>query len=185
MTTIDFITELYCRIDDKMQKIPNHSQGSLSPSELVTIGMLFAIKGGGQRAFYRWFQRDYMDLFPDLSERTRLFRRLKTHWEWAQLFLAEPSLLGIIDSYGVELIHPVRKGRNPKGWAGTGISNHRWIVGGKLCLAVNHLGQHSVGHGLQRTLMTPGFIQLLKHLKKKALSSQILDSMPKMAILLI
>jgi hypothetical protein len=141
MTTIDFITELYCRIDDKMQKIPNHPQGSLSPSELVTIGMLFAIKGVGQRAFYRWLKRDYLDLFPDLSERTRLFRRLKTHWEWAQLFLAEPSLLGIIDTYGVELIHPVRKGRNPKGWAGTGISNHRWIVGGKLCLSVNHLGK--------------------------------------------
>lgn len=83
MTTIDFITELYCRIDDKMQKISHHPQGSLSPSELVTIGMLFAIKGVGQRAFYRWLTRDYMILFPNLSERTRLFRRLKTHWQWA------------------------------------------------------------------------------------------------------
>jgi hypothetical protein len=34
----------------------------------------------GQRAFYRWLQRDYLGLFPDLSERTRLFRRLKNLW---------------------------------------------------------------------------------------------------------
>ena len=53
----------------------------------------------------------------------------------------EPSLLCVIDSYGVELIHPVRCGRNPTGWAEAGISNHRWIVGGKLCLALNRLGQ--------------------------------------------
>ena len=57
------------------------------------------------------------------------------------MFLAEPSLLGVIDSYGVELIHPIRRGRNPDGWVEPGISNHRWIVGGKLCLALNHLGQ--------------------------------------------
>ena len=141
MNTEDFIIDLFCRIDDKMKNIPNNSQAALMPSELVTIAMMFALKGVGQRAFYRWLQRDYASFFPGLPERTRLFRRMKTHWQWAQLFLAEPSMLGIIDAYGVELIHPVRKGRNPKGWVEPGISNHRWIVGGKFCLAVNHLGQ--------------------------------------------
>ena len=141
MTTEDFIIDLFCRIDDKMQNISNHSQSAFLPSELVTLGMLFAIKGVGQRAFYRWIKRDYADWFPDLPERTRLFRRLKTHWIWAQRFLAKPSLLGIIDSYGIELIHPIRNGRNPNAWVAPGISNHRWIVGGKLCLAINHLGQ--------------------------------------------
>lgn len=141
MTTEDFIIDLFCRVDDRMKDVPNHSQAALWPSELVTIGMLFAIKGVGGRAFYRWLSRDYAQWFPRLPERTRLFRRLKTHWQWAQRFLAEPSLLGIIDSYGVELIHPVRRGRNPKAWVKPGISNHRWIVGGKLCLALNHLGQ--------------------------------------------
>ena len=106
MTTEDFITDLFCRIDDKMKNVPNHSQAALAPSELVTLGMLFAIKGVGQRAFYRWLNRDYAGLFPNLPERTRLFRRLKNHWKWAQMFMAKPSLLGIIDSYGVELIHP-------------------------------------------------------------------------------
>jgi hypothetical protein len=141
MTTDDFIIDLFCRIDDKMKNMPNHSQSAFLPSELVTMGMLFSIKGVGQRAFYRLIKRDYADWFPDLPERTRLFRRLKTHWKWAQTFLAKPSLLGIIDTYGIELIHPIRKGRTPKTWIASGISNHRWIVGCKLCLTINHLGQ--------------------------------------------
>jgi len=58
-----------------MKNISNHSQSAFLPSELVTLGMLFAIKGVGQRAFYRWIKRDYADWFPDLPERTRLFRR--------------------------------------------------------------------------------------------------------------
>lgn len=124
-----------------MRDVPNHSQAALWPSEMVTIGLLFAVKGVGSRAFYRWLSRDFAGCFPRLPERTRLFRRLKTHWQWTLRFLAKPSLLGIVDSYGVELIHPVRRGRNPKQWAASGISNQRWIVGGKLCLAVNHLGQ--------------------------------------------
>jgi hypothetical protein len=161
MTTEDFIIDLYCRIDDKLQTIPQHSQAALSASELVTLGMLFALKGVGQRAFYRWIERDFADWFPRLPERTRLFRRLKTHWQWAQLFLAQPSLLGIIDSYGVELVHPIRKGRNADAWVESGISNHRWILGGKLCLSVNHLGQ-IIGWACSPAnaqLMTHGFIR--------------------------
>lgn len=141
MTTEDFIIDLFCRVDDQMKNTPNHDQASLSPSELVTLGMLFAIKGVGQRAFFRWLTRDFIALFPALPERTRFFRRLKTHWEWAQKFLAKPSLLGVIDTYGIELIHPRRHGRSTNSLFEKGISNHRWIVGGKLCLAVNHLGQ--------------------------------------------
>lgn len=141
MSTDDFIIELFCRIDDQLKSLEKHSQSKFSASELVTVGMLFALKGVGQRAFYRWLERDYGEWFPELPERTRLFRRLKTRWYWAQLFLAQPSLLGIIDSYGIELIHPIRKGRHCKSWVESGISNHRWIVGGKLCLAVNQWGQ--------------------------------------------
>ena len=124
-----------------MKNVPNHSQASLCPSERVTIGLHFAIKGVGSRAFYRWLSRDFAHWFPGLPDRTRLFRRLKTHWKWAQLFLAQPTLLRVIDIYGIELIHPVRRGRHPKAGVKPGISNHRWIVGGKLCLVLNHLGQ--------------------------------------------
>ncbi len=73
MTTEDFIIELFCRIDDAMKGIEKHNQAVLYPSEVVTLGILFALKGVGNRAFYRWLVRDYHALFPKLPERTRLF----------------------------------------------------------------------------------------------------------------
>jgi hypothetical protein len=140
MTTIDFIIELFCRVDDQMTSVRKHNQAILWPSEIVTLGLLHALKGVGNRAFYRWLTRDYQALFPHLPERTRLFRLLKTHQAWTSRFLAQPTLLGIVDSFGIELIHPIREGRSPRQIGRKGVSNHRWIVGGKLCLVVNHLG---------------------------------------------
>jgi hypothetical protein len=141
MTTIDFITELFCRIDDAMMTVPKHPQSLLFPSEIVTLGVLFALKGVGNRQFYRWLRRDYLALFPHLPERTRLFRLFTTHRDWTDLFLAQPSLLSVIDSYGIELIHPLREGRSEQQIGKKGYSNRRWIVGGKLCFLLNHLGQ--------------------------------------------
>jgi hypothetical protein len=140
MTTIDFITDLFCRIDDQMQSLPKHPQATLWPSEVVTLGVLHALKGVGNRAFYRWLTRDYSPLFPHLPERTRLFRSFKVHQQWTLLFLAPPTLLGIVDSYGIELIHPIREGRSAAQVGRKGISNHRWIVGQKLCLLINSWG---------------------------------------------
>ncbi len=45
MATIDFITELYCRIDDAMPNAKKHSQAKLRPSEVVTLAVLFVLKG--------------------------------------------------------------------------------------------------------------------------------------------
>ena len=140
MTTQDFITELFCKIADQMKDVPKHTQASLWPGELVTIGMLNAIKGVGNRAFYRWLTRDFRPLFPNLPDRTRLFRLFKAHQDWTDYFLVSPTLLGVIDSYGIELIHPIREGRSNQQMGKKGRSNHRWIVGGKLCLVLNHLG---------------------------------------------
>jgi len=83
---------------------------------------------------------DCRALFPNLPERTRLFRLFKTHQTWTFHFLAKPTLLGIVDSFGIELIHPIREGRSPQQIGRKGLSNHCWIVGGKLCLVVNHVG---------------------------------------------
>jgi hypothetical protein len=140
MTTEDFIISLFCRVDDAMKGIPKHSQANLYPSEIVTLGILFALKGVGNRAFYRWLARDYRGLFPRLPERTRLFRLFATHQTWTDTFLVPPSLLSVIDCYGIELIHPVREGRSEAQIGKKGLSNHRWIVGGKLCFLLNHLG---------------------------------------------
>lgn len=140
MTTVDFITELFYSVDNQMRDVPKHPQSNLYPSELVTIALLFAIKGVGERAFYRWLARDYLPLFPRLPERTRLFRLLKTHQDWTARFLADPTVLGVADSYGIELVHPMREGRSAKQIGKKGQSNHRWIVGGKLCFVLNQWG---------------------------------------------
>ena len=134
MSTQDFIIELFCRVDDVMQDVPKHNQASLYPSEVVTLALLFAIKGVGNRAFYRWAKRDCLPLFPALPERTRLFRLFAAHQEWSAHFMAEPTLLGVVDTYGVEILHPWRYERTPNQVGRKGFSNHKWIVGGKLCM---------------------------------------------------
>jgi hypothetical protein len=141
MTTDDFITELFSLIDDKTGDAPKHRQANLYPSEVVTLAVLFALKGGRGRAFYRWIKRDYLGLFPNLPDRTRLFRQFVGHRHLTERFMADPTVFGVIDSYGIELIHPVREGRSERQIGHKGISNHRWIVGGKLCLLINKLGQ--------------------------------------------
>src|SRR6201993_2354604 len=128
-TTIEFITALFCQVADQIPDIPKHPQASLWPSEVVTLGLLHALKGVGNRPFYRWLTRDYRPLFPRLPERTRLFRLFATHHNWTQAFLAAPTVLGVIDTYGIELIHPMREGRSPQQIGRKGLSNHRLIVG--------------------------------------------------------
>jgi hypothetical protein len=140
MTTEDFIINLFCRVDDQMCDAKKHAQARLYPSEVVTMALLFALKGVGNRAFYRWLVRDYRSLFPQLPSRTRLFRLFNSHRHWTQCFLADPSLLGLMDTYGIELLHPRREGRSPRQIGQKGLSNRRWIVGAKLCFVLNHLG---------------------------------------------
>ena len=59
MSTTDFITELFCRIDDQMKGERQHSQAKLAPSEVVTLATLYALKGAAPAPFYRWVARDY------------------------------------------------------------------------------------------------------------------------------
>ncbi len=63
MTTVDCITALFCRVDEVMRDTPKHPQARLYPSEVVTLSLLCVLKGGGERAFYRWLERDYRPLF--------------------------------------------------------------------------------------------------------------------------
>ena len=140
MNIADFITELYCRIDDALPRMAPHPQARLSLSELVTIGVLHPIKNVKQRPFYHWLKDNYGHLFSELPECTRLFRRLETQSCWTSYFLAQPTILGIADSYGIELCHPVHSWRDFHQVGRKGRSNHRWIVGGKLYIVINQLG---------------------------------------------
>ena len=140
MTTGDFITALLYEVDEQLGTLPTHPEARLWPSEVVTLGLLHALTGVGNRAFYRWLTRDYRALFPQLPERTRLLRLFRTHQDWTTAFLAAPTVLGVIDTYGIEFIHPRREGRSPQQIGRKGLSNHRWIVGGTLCLLLNQWG---------------------------------------------
>src|SRR3989475_8243136 len=140
MTPLDFITALFYEVDEQIHAVPKHPDARLWPSEVVTLGLLHALKGVGNRAFYRWVTRDYRALLARTPRGTRLCRLFMTHQDWTQAFLASPTVLGVIDTYGIELIHPIREGRSPRQIGCKGLSNHRWIVGGKLCLVLNQYG---------------------------------------------
>lgn len=142
MSTEDFIIELFCQVDDKLKNEKKHVQAKLHKSEIATLALLFALKGTTCTNFYRWLKRDYKSLFPNLPERTRLFRLFKIHQVLAEKFLAETTLIGVTDSFGIEFCHPIREKRFPtkKRIGKKGKSNSRWIVGGKLCVVLNKFG---------------------------------------------
>ena len=57
-----------------------------------------------------------------------------THQDWTQVFLAAPTVLGVIDTYGIELLHPMREGRAHSRSA-EGPLQHRWMSGRNLSAA--------------------------------------------------
>jgi hypothetical protein len=140
MTTVDFITALFYHVDHHLHDLPQHPQAHLWPSDVVTLGLLHARTGVGNRPFYRWLTRDYRPLSPHLPERTRLLRLFQTHQEWTRAFLAAPTVLGVSDTSGIELLQPIRAGRSPQQIGRTGVSNHRGMVGGQLCLLLHPYG---------------------------------------------
>jgi hypothetical protein len=98
MTTHDFIIALFYAVDQEMLHVTQHPEAKLYPSEVVTLALLFAVKGGGMRAFYRWLTRDSWALLPQVPERTRWARLFKTHTAWTSRFLAAPTVLGVADT---------------------------------------------------------------------------------------
>ena len=145
MTTQDFIIALFYAVDQERLDVPKHPDAKLSPSEVVPLALLCAIKGGGTRAFSRWLTRDSLPVFPQGPERTRLARLFQTHTAWTGRCMAAPTVLGVADSDGLELIHPMRAGRRPAQMGKKGQRNHRWIVGGKLCLILHPWGLLGAG----------------------------------------
>jgi hypothetical protein len=86
MPTDEIITRLFCRVDDQLGPVNKGLDAYLYPSEIVTIGLLFALKGGRFRAFESWLNKNYRAWFPHLPERTRLLRDCA---EQAFAFLAD------------------------------------------------------------------------------------------------
>ena len=63
MTTEDIIIPIFDRVDNGVGQIAQDPCAKLYASEVVTIGILLALKGGHFRAFYRWLKRDFDKLF--------------------------------------------------------------------------------------------------------------------------
>lgn len=141
MTTEDIIIYIFCGVDDNLKGVKRVPQTHLYPSEIVTIGILFALKGGHFRAFYRWLNRDFAALFAGLPDRTNLQRLLRTHQHHCDALLADPSLFTVMDSYPIELIFPIREGRSSQQMGKKNKDKGRWSIGIKLCWLVNTFGQ--------------------------------------------
>src|SRR5262245_18589313 len=114
MTTEELITALFYEVDEQLRTLPKHPDAHRWLSEVVTLGLLHPLNGVGNRASYPWFLRNYRPLFPPLPERPRLLRLFRTHHDWTRGCLAAPTILGVIDTYGIELLHPIREGRSPQ-----------------------------------------------------------------------
>jgi hypothetical protein len=141
MPTDELIIRLFCMVDDQLSDVKNRPDALLCPSEVVTIGLVFTMKGGHYRAFYRWLKANYQHFFPRLPEQSRLLRLLRDYASLSVEFLGDLSLFTVADTFGIELIHPRREGRSSNQIGAKGISNGRWIVGIKLGWLINNQGE--------------------------------------------
>jgi len=140
MTPPDCIIALFYAVDQERVDVPKPPEAKLSPREVVTLALLCALKGGGTRAFSRWLTRDYLPLLPQVPERTRWARLFKTHTAWTARFLAAPTVRGVADSYGIEVVHHMREGRSAAPRGKKGQRHQRWIVGGTWCCILHQWG---------------------------------------------
>lgn len=87
------------------------SELPLYPSEVVTISILFALKGCHSRAFCHWFKRDYATLVSRQYDRTTLQRQLCQQQYHGDRLLPDASLLNVIDNFPIELLFLIHKRR--------------------------------------------------------------------------
>ena len=139
MSTKDIIILIFCYVDDRMLDVKKHGNAKLYPSELVTIGILLALKGGRFRVFYRWLKRDYDGLFGSLPDRTRLQRSLRDHQQVCDRFLESPTFFTVGDSFPIELIFPIREGHSKKQVGKKNKDKGRWSIS---ITPLLHLPQH-------------------------------------------
>lgn len=88
MPTEEVIIRLFCSADDELPIVNKRSDAHLYPSEIVTMGLLSAFKGGRFRAFHRWLHANDRHLFPKLPEQPAVYA------EWRKL-VAQFSVSGL------------------------------------------------------------------------------------------
>lgn len=133
----DIILYLFLGICEVLgEKDRKHSQGKLYLSEIVLCGVLFALRGVSFRRFHHWLVK--RTLF-DTPERSRLLRLVIHYRVLCNEFLGSSTLFTVLDSFGVEMLHPCRGYRSKliKKLYDKGKSNHRWIIGRKVAVSMN------------------------------------------------
>jgi len=141
MTTEDIIIHIFYHVDNGIGEVKKDPCEKLYPSEVVTIGILFALKGGSFRAFYRWLKRDFEALFKSLPHRTRLARQMRDYQFLTDELLVQPTVLNVADSFPIELLFPIREGRSKQQVGTKSRDKGRWSIGVKLCWILNQAGQ--------------------------------------------
>lgn len=168
MTTEDIIIQIFWAVDQAMLQVRKVPQAKLYPSEVVTIGILFALKGGHFRAFCRCLKRDYATLFGGLPDRTTLLRQLRAQQYQADGLLADASVLNVIDTFPIELLFPIRAGRTKRQIGTKNRDKGRWSIGVKMCWILNRLGQVVGWHWLPMNQPDQDFLPLVDLIKEEA-----------------
>jgi hypothetical protein len=128
----DIIWYLLTAIVDTLgKKDKKHPLGKLYLSDIIVCGVLFAL-----RRFHAWLSQ--LKLL-NLPERSRLCRILIKYKTVCNQFLSTETFFNVIDSFGVEIINPVREGRSEqsKKVSKKGKSNKQWIVGRKINVSIS------------------------------------------------
>ena len=137
MTTEMIIIHIFYLVDNALLDVKRASRAKLYPSEVVTIGILFALKGGHFGAFYRWLKRDYEALFYELPDRTALLRQLRVYETLTDRLMASATILNVADTLPVELLFPLRAGRSDQQLGAKSLDKGRWSVGVKMGWILN------------------------------------------------
>ncbi|MGQ9895813.1 MAG: transposase [Roseiflexus sp.] len=129
MSTEAMIIRRFCMGDDRLGAVKKRSDAHVHASEMVTSGLLCAVRGGHYRPVYRWLAANSAYRFPRLPELSRLLRLVQRCSPYPDEFLAEPSCFTVADTYGSELWHPRREGRSARHVGKQGKSHGRWMSG--------------------------------------------------------
>jgi hypothetical protein len=72
----DLIIGLYCRLDDEYEPLKHAGKpGSLTDTEMITLGLAQGILGKNDCAFQRFARENLMHLFPGLQQRSGYRKR--------------------------------------------------------------------------------------------------------------
>jgi hypothetical protein len=148
MTTEEMILHIFGSVDDEIGPVEKVAPADWYPSEGVTIGIWFALKGGHVRAFCGGLKPDYDAWFGGLPDRSTLQRPLRAQQDPADTRLGDASWLNGIDSFPIELLFPLREGRSKRQLGKQNRDQGRGSIGIKLGWILNPLGQGVGWHWL-------------------------------------